>query len=298
MVRTMSSSVSVPVVIGASTLELLVGLVAPDLREVVTLRVEEEVLEQCLRRFTRRRLARAQLAVDVEQGLVGGTDVVLIERGDQRLGPREVLADAVRRPAQRLEQHRDRLTTLAVDADTNGRALVDVELEPCPAARDDLDAVDVNVGGLVEGAVEVDARRTDQLADHDAFGAVDDERSLAGHHREVTHEHRLRLDFAGGVVGEFGRDEQRGRVRHVLVLALLDGGLDLFEARVGEGQAHGAGEVLDRRKLAEDLFQTGLRRGICPDPLAPCVVADQPVKGLGLQREEVRDLQRLTDLGE
>ena len=192
-------------------------------------------------------------------------------------------------PAQRLEQHGDRLAALAVDADADGRALVDVELEPRAAARDDLDAVDVDVGGLVERAVEVDARRADELADHDALGAVDDERALAGHHREVTHEHRLDLDLAGGVVGELRGDEQRGRVGHVLVLALLDGRLDVLEARVGEGQAHRAGEVLDRRELVEDLLETGRSAPASPaDPGAPRVVADQPVEGLGLQREEVR----------
>ena len=66
-----------------------------------------------------------------------------------------------------------------------------------------------------------------------------------------------RLDLAGGVVGELGGDEQRRRVGHVLVLALLDGRLDVLEARVGEGQAHRAGEVLDRRELVEDLLETG-----------------------------------------
>ena len=253
----MSSSVSVPVLIGSVDAELLVGLVAADLGQVVALRVEEQVLQQRLGRLARRRLARTQLAVDVEQGLVGRADVVLLEGGEQRLGPGEVLADAVGGPAQRLEQHGDRLAALAVDADADGRALVDVELEPRAAARDDLDAVDVDVGGLVEGAVEVDARRADELADDHPLGAVDDERALAGHHREVTHEHRLRLDLAGGVVDELGRDEQRGRVGHVLVLALLDGRLDVLEARVGEGQAHRAGEVLDRRDLVEDLLETG-----------------------------------------
>ena len=45
---------------------------------------------------------------------------------------------------------------------------------------------------------------------------------LLGHQREVAHEHRLALDLAGGVVHELGRDEQRGGVRHVPLLALLD----------------------------------------------------------------------------
>ena len=226
--------------------ELLVDLVAADLGQVVALGVEEEVLEQCLRGLARRRLARTQLAVDVEQRLVRRCDVVLLQGGQQRLGRGEVLADPVGGPAECLEEHGDRLAALAVDAHTDGLALVDVELEPGTTAGNDLDAVDVDVGGLVQGAIEVHAGRANQLRDDDALGAVDDEGALAGHHREVAHEHRLTLDLARGVVGELGGDEQGRRVGHVLVLALLDGRLDVLEARVGEGQAHRAGEVLDR----------------------------------------------------
>ena len=136
----------------------------------------------------------------------------------------------------------------------------------------------------------------------DPLGAVDDEGALAGHHREVAHEHRLALDLAGGVVGELRGDEQRRRVGHVLVLALLDGGLDLFEARRGERQRHGAGEVFDRRDLAEDLFQAGQRSspdGVSsPALLLPGVVADQPVEGFRLQSQQIGNLERLPNLGE
>src|SRR3712207_8357928 len=62
------------------------------------------------------------------------------------------------------------------------------------------------------------------------------EGALVRHDREVAHEHRLALDLAGGVVHELRGDEQRRRVGHVLVLALLEGRLDVLEARVGEGQ--------------------------------------------------------------
>ena len=284
--------------------ELLVGLVAADLGQVVALGVEEQVLQQRLRRLLGRRLARAQLAVDVEQRLVLAGDVVLLQGRQQRLRPGEVLADPVRGPAQGLEQHGDRLPALAVDPDADGRALVDVELQPGTAAGDDLDREDVHVGGLVQAAVEVDARRTDQLGDHDPLGAVDDEGALAGHHREVAHEHRLALDLAGGVVGELRGDEQRGGVGHVLVLALLDGGLDVLESGRGEGQRHGAGEVLDRRDLAEDLLQarrsgrSRRRLGQRCLPLSPGGVADQPVEGFGLQGQQIGNLERLPDLGE
>jgi hypothetical protein len=181
--------------------------------------------------------------------------VVLLQRGEERLRPPEVLPDAICAPAEGLEEHGDRLAALAVDTHADRRTLVDVELQPGATARDDLDAVDVDIGGLVQRPVEVHARRADKLAHDDPLGAVDDERALGRHHREVTHEHRLALDLACGVVRELGRDEQRSREGHVLVLALLDGRLDVLEAWVGEGEAHRAGEVLDGGDLAEDLLE-------------------------------------------
>nr|AHE14888.1 hypothetical protein asmbl_9 [uncultured bacterium] len=280
--------------------QLLVDLVPTDLGQVVALGVEEQVLQQRLRRLARRRLARPQLAVDVQQRLVLAGDVVLLQRRQHRGRPLEVLADALLGPAQRLEQHADRLAALAVDADADGVALVDVELQPRTTAGDDLGAVDVLVRRLVQGLVEVDARAADQLRDDDALGPVDDEGALVRHDREVAHEHRLALDLAGGVVHELGGDEQRRRVGHVLVLALLEGRLDVLEARVGEGQRHRAAEVLDRGDLLEDLRQTADGVGLLlgREGGAPGRAADQPVEGGGLQGQQIRHLEGLVDLGE
>ena len=121
--------------------ELLVDLVAAHAGQVVALLLEEQVLQQGLRGLLGRRLARTQLAVDVQQRLVGAGGVVLLQRRHHDLGEAEPLADLLVGPAQRLEQHGDRLAALAVDAHTDGVALVDVELQPRTAARDHLDAV-------------------------------------------------------------------------------------------------------------------------------------------------------------
>ena len=52
--------------------------------------------------------------------------------------------------AERLQQHRDRLLALAVDADVDDVLLVDLELEPRTAARDHLGVDDLLLGrGLV-----------------------------------------------------------------------------------------------------------------------------------------------------
>src|SRR6202020_340986 len=186
------------------------------------------------RRLAGRRLARAQLAVDVEQRVVLPGRVVLLQGGAHRLVVAEALEDARVIPAKGLEQHGDRLLALAVDADPNAVALVDLELKPRAPARNHLAGVDVLVARLVDLTVEVHAGRTDKLADHNALSAVDDERALAGHEREVAHEDRLALDLTGRVVDELRRDEHRRGVRHVLVFALLIGVLWRLKPVVAE----------------------------------------------------------------
>ena len=69
---------------------------------------------------------------------------------------------------------------------------------------------------------------------------------MRGLQREIAHEHGLGLDFAGVAVFEFSVHIQRRGVGVILLLALLHGVARFFEIRIGEGQAHGLSEVLDR----------------------------------------------------
>ncbi len=236
--------------------------------------------------------------------LLGEPDrLELAERGHHGLVV-VLLADVLGDGHQGLEQDGDVLLALAVEADADHVALVDLELQPGTTARDELGGVDVLVGRLVGGALEVDARRADQLGDDDALGAVDDEGAAVGHEREVAHEDRLALDLTGVVVGELRRDVERSGVGEVLLLALVDGVLGVVEDRVLEGERHRLAEVLDRGDLLEDLLQTGLARDVLAlaatalDGAVPRLVADQPVEAVGLEGEELRNLERLLDLRE
>ena len=85
---------------------------------------------------------------------------------------------------------------LAIDLDVQLAARAGLELEPRAAVRDDLGVEQVAAGRRILDRGVVDARRADQLADDDALGAVDDERALLGHEREVAHVHALALDLA------------------------------------------------------------------------------------------------------
>ena len=68
-------------ILGHVAVELVVQLEAADLRQVVALGVEEQVVEQRLRRLERGRIARAQATVDLHDRVFGRLDLV----GEQRV---------------------------------------------------------------------------------------------------------------------------------------------------------------------------------------------------------------------
>ena len=285
--------------------ELAVDLVTTHLRQVVALRVEVEVVEQRASGLGSDLLAGTQLAVDVFERLFFGEDGVFLEGRLDRGEALELLHDLFARQAEGLEEDGDALLALAVDADADLVALVDLELEPGTTARDDASRVDVFVGRLVGRTLEVHAGAADELRHDDALGAVDDERAALGHEREVAHEHGLRLDLTGQVVHELGVDVEGSRVGLAALLALVDRVLRVFELGSRERELHRLAEVFDRRDLFEDLFKTGVQRqvgaallGRLRETRLPDVVTDEPVEALGLQREKVGDRQRVCDLGE
>jgi len=227
--------------------------------------------------------ARAELPVDVLQGLLLGLEVIALEGGPDGLGLAEQLEDLLLGPTERLEQHRHVLAPLAVDADPDRVPLVHLELEPRAPGRDDLGQVDVLVRRLVQLAAEIDTWTADQLGDHHPLRAVDDEGALVGHHGEVPHEDLLLLDLTRVLVDELALDEQWRRIGHVLVLALLHGVLDLLELVPPEDQLIGLGEVLDWRDLGEHLGQA---------------VPEQPIEGLALDPDQVGEREDFGDTGE
>src|SRR5699024_5510978 len=126
-----------------------------DLREVVALRVEVEVVQQRTGGLCGNLLARTELAVDVAKRVFLGEDGVLGQRLLDRGEATELSEDFFAGQAEGLQEHGDGLLALAVDAHADLVALVDLELEPCTTARDDASGDDVLVRGLVRGLVEV-----------------------------------------------------------------------------------------------------------------------------------------------
>src|SRR5690606_14331609 len=88
----------------------------------------------------------------------------------------------------RPQQGHGRELAALVDPDAEGVLLAGVQFNPATALRNDTAAEDAAVAGF-HFAVEVDTRAAVQLADHDAFGTVDDELTAAEHDRHIAEKH-------------------------------------------------------------------------------------------------------------
>ena len=123
----------------------------------------------------------------------------------------EVGEDLLGRQADRLQQDRHRHLAAAVDAEVQHVLRVELEVEPRAAVRDDprREQQLARAVGLAAVVLEEHARRAVQLRDDDPLGAVDDERAVGGHERNLAHVHLLLLDFLDGRLGRLAvHDDQ------------------------------------------------------------------------------------------
>ena len=181
--------------------QLFVKLIAAHAHQVIALGVKEQAAQKAPGAVLAGQVAGLLLAVDFKEGfplVLGG--VGLIEGRHQAL----VLAQQggnlrVGGIAQGAQEDGDGQLPGPVDADPQGVVGIGFIFQPRAAVRDHLGAVQA-LAALVDLDVKISARGADQLADDDAFRAVDDEGAMFGHQREIAHENLGFLDFTGLLV--------------------------------------------------------------------------------------------------
>ena len=223
--------------------QLFVVLIAADVGQIVALRIEEQRIHQARRRLNRRRFARAQLVVDLDQRLIPAAVIAQLaavvdrrrvarqRRGHALVGAEQPGDLLVGLDAHRAQQHRHRQLARAVDARKDHAVGIGLVLDPRAAVGDHLRGVQRHAR-LVDRPGVIHARRANQLRDDDALGAVDDKRAVLGHEREIAHEHLGLLDLVGIAVRQPHGHLQRRRVGGVALLALVDGVLRLVVQRI------------------------------------------------------------------
>ncbi len=289
-----------------AVLELAAELVPPDTRQIVTLIVEEERLDELVGVFGILGLTRPKLLVDLFERVFARLDIAIffdriandrdalrreiLEKRKDRVVALPVVAEL--RPRERADERRDVDLAVLVDPDADRPlglvvlgAVVGFELDPGAAIWDDRRVVR-RPGVRIDVLVVVNAGRAYELADDHALGAVDHKRALVGHEREIAHEDLLvgdAFDFA-----RFGRDQtnahpQRRAVGHVALAALLDRVLRLAQRVLAELENQVTGKVLDRGYRGKRLGEAfGL----------------EPIEAGLLQLDEVGDLEDVRNLRE
>ena len=205
----------------------------------------------------------------------------------------EVVEEVLSRVAERPQEYGRVHLAAAIDADVNDVLRVELEVEPRAAIRDDARAVeDLSARvGLALVVVEEDAGAAMELADHDALGAIDDERAGVRHQRDLAEVDLLLFDVAHDaftavarvVDHQLGRDLDRRGVRHAALAALFDVVLRLLEVVAYEDELTRPVEVFDGKDAPEHRLE--------PD-LCPLALRD-----IGLEELVVRRFLNVDEVG-
>ena len=241
--------------------QLLVELIPAHGAQVIPPGIEEQVLHQGLGGVQRGRLAGALLAIDLQHGLLIGFAGVLFHGGHNAGIVAEAVQDiGVGFQAQGPDQAGDGQLAVLVDADPEHLAAVGLILQPGAAVGDHRGRQQRQVRFQVDLLAVVDAGGADDLADHHALGAVDDEGAAMGHQGEIAHEDLLLLDFARLLIVQADADLHGGGICGIPGLALLHVVLGLFvHAVVDEAQLQVAGIVADGGHVGKNLPQAGVQ---------------------------------------
>ena len=125
--------------VGDRETQLLVDLVATNAAQVVALGIEEAAVQQGLTTAHRGRFTRTQLLVELEQGLVFGSDAFIVGRFNRLLvvlGVPQLVEHVVVRQADGPHQHVGVDLAGLVDANVQQIVLVGLEFQPGAAVGD------------------------------------------------------------------------------------------------------------------------------------------------------------------
>ena len=160
----------------------------------------------------------------------------------ERVELEELFEDVLVGEADGLQQRGDRHLATAVDPEEQEILGIELEVEPRAAVGNHAGREQQLAGRMRLAAVvfEEHARRTVELRDDHALGAVDDEGAVFGHERDFAHVDFLLLHFLDRVLGRFlVHDDQadfgaqRGAVGEAALLAFDD-----VEGRRQQREAH------------------------------------------------------------
>jgi len=137
---------------------------------------------------------------------------------------------------------------------------------------------------LIRSVLEIGARRTDDLADNDAFGAIDNESTAIGHHWDITHENLIVFfDFACRFEAETEGDLEFAAVGQIAFTAIKRAVFWLLETATDVFNEYGVGVVGDWEDFLHDIVDASV---------------EEPFEGIRLDFDKVRQSKRTADFRE
>ena len=283
--------------------ELFVELVAAHVGDLIAAAVKEQPVQQRLGRLHCGGIARAQLAVYLNETLIPALGAVLVYGGNHAL----VLTKDLFQPLIGNSAHKGVIHAaepgggtvlvisahgfkepgngqLAVFINADIKNIIGVGLVLQPGAVIGNDGGGINAHhGLVRGLIKIHAGGTDNLGNNHAFRSVDDEGPAGGHQGKISHEDFLLLDLLRLLVSQADTDLERGGVCGVPGLALFLGVLGfLVHGVVNEAQLKIPGIVAYGVHILENLPQAGFQK---------------PLVGAFLDLQQVRHFHDLLGTG-
>ena len=272
--------------------ELFVEFITADRGKIVSLRVEEHIVDGQLGTLDDGRFTGTELLVDLLQGGLGKRGVLLLRASSALVlleGSHDhfLVAEAVKDllialNAEGTDKDRNGQLSVFIDLHVEDPGGIGLVLQPGAAVRDHRVLIGM-VARLINIHLVDDAGGTDDLGNDNTLGTVDHEGTGLGHQGEVPHVDLVLLDLPRLLIGKTDEHLKRRLVGRISLLALLHrilrGGVD---REIDKFNREVARIVVDGRDVPQDLHHTLLA---------------EPLKGFLLYLDEVRHFQGLVDLG-
>ena len=208
----------------AGNAQLFIILIAAEPAQVIPLCIKEEVVQVCQGAFYRRRFARTQLLVYIDQRIfciLGG--ILLENRLVQTFVIAEHLFDFfIAADSQRTDKCCNRNLPVFINPHIDNIVGIHFIFQPCAAVRDYSCFKQILTGAVFFRRI-INARRTNQLRYDNTFCAIDDKRAAFRHQRKVSHEDFAFLYFTGFLVPKSCRHPEGGCIGNIAFLALCNG---------------------------------------------------------------------------
>ncbi len=143
----------------------------------------------------------------------------------------------------------------AVEIDVEQIARIELHFDPRTAVRNDPETIE-HFAVEMDARFKRDSRRTMQLADHDALGAVDHERALRRHERDLAHVNFFFL--RPFLLAELESDMERRAERLAFALCLERRQFRFADFVVAEIERRFFIVALDRKHFLEDRLEAGI----------------------------------------